>query len=78
MSEVSCEQVLRDIELYVDGELDGRRSLELAEHLRVCGSCLARAEFPRRLSAVVRSKWGPRAPEEILERIAASIRSCNP
>ena len=75
MSEVSCEEVLRDIELYVDGELDRVRSLELDEHLQGCGSCLGRADFRRRLKAVVRSKWGPQAPEGLFERIAESIRS---
>ena len=74
MSEISCQEILRDIERYVDGELDGSRSLELDEHLRGCASCLTHAEFRRRLKAVVRSKWGPRAPEEIFERIAESIR----
>lgn len=75
MSETSCEEVLRDIELYVDGELDRARSLELYEHLQGCSSCLGRADFRRTLKAVVRSKWGPQAPEELFERIAESIRA---
>ena len=75
MSEISCEEVLRDIELHVDGELDHARSLELDEHLQGCESCLGRADFRRRLKVVVRSKWGPQAPEELFERIAESIRS---
>jgi mycothiol system anti-sigma-R factor len=75
MSAVSCEEVLRDIELYVDGELDHARSLELYEHLQECSSCLGRADFRRTLKAVVRSKWGPQAPEELFERIAESIRA---
>lgn len=75
MSRVSCEEVLRDIELYVDGELDRARTFELNEHLKGCRSCLGRAEFRRRLKAVVRSKWGPRTPEELFERVVESIRA---
>lgn len=75
MSEISCEEVLREIELYVDGELDRARSLELDEHLLGCSSCLGRADFRRRLKAVVRSKWGSQAPEELFERVAESIRT---
>lgn len=63
MSETSCEQVLRGIELYVDGELDRARSLELYEHLQGCSSCLGRADFRRTLKAVVRSKWDRRLPK---------------
>lgn len=75
MSETSCEEVLREIELYVDGELDRARCFELDEHLQGCSSCLRRADFRRRLNAVVRSKWGSHAPEELFERIAESIRT---
>ncbi len=75
MSEISCEEVLRDIELYVDGELDRVRSLELDEHLQGCRSCLGHADFRRRLKSVVRSKWGPQAPEDLFERITESIRA---
>jgi len=63
------------VELYVDGELDRARSLELYEHLQGCSSCLGRADFRRRLRAVVQSKWGPQAPEELFERITESIRA---
>ena len=75
LSEISCGQVLKEIELYVDGELDRRRSLELAKHLRACTSCLDHADFQRRLKDVVRSKWVAETPKGLMERIGQSIRS---
>ncbi len=74
MSEISCEEVLKEIELYVDGELDRPRSLQLAQHLRECTSCLDHADFRRGLKDAVRSKWGTEMPEHLMERIRQSIR----
>lgn len=74
LSKISCDEVLNEIELYVDGELDRRRSLELDEHLRECRSCLGHADFQRRLKDVVRSKWGPETPEHLMDRISQAIR----
>jgi mycothiol system anti-sigma-R factor len=73
MSEISCDDVLTDLERYVDGELDQATSLVLSEHLRGCRPCLEHADFRRRFKSVVRAKWGRQAPEELIERVARSI-----
>ena len=56
MSEISCDDVLHEIEHYLHGELDPEHSAELARHLSDCTPCLERAEFQRRLKEIVRSK----------------------
>jgi mycothiol system anti-sigma-R factor len=73
MSRISCDDVLADLERYVDGELDEARSLLLSEHLRGCGPCLEHADFRSRFKAAVRDKWGRQAPEDLIERVARSI-----
>jgi len=80
LSEISCEEVLQEIEHFVDGELDPARSAHLAEHLGVCGSCLDRADFQRRLKEIVRVKCsGPApTPERLLEKVRRAIREDPP
>lgn len=73
MSGISCDDVLADLERFVDGELDQARSLVLSEHLQGCRPCLEHADFRRRFKSVVRAKWGREAPEELIKRVALSI-----
>jgi anti-sigma factor (TIGR02949 family) len=78
MSEVSCEEVLAEIERYVDGEMDAPRATVLLDHLRSCSPCLDRADFQARLKAIVRRKCsGPahQAPEGLITRVRVAIRT---
>ena len=58
MSEISCEEVLDQVEHYLHGELDPELSARLAEHLAECSPCWDRAEFQRKLKDIVRAKCG--------------------
>jgi mycothiol system anti-sigma-R factor len=67
---VDCEHVLREIELYLDRELDAEEAGHIQEHLTECGGCLQRKEFRESLRALVAKKCGPEpAPEALLARI---------
>jgi anti-sigma factor (TIGR02949 family) len=46
---LDCEQVLRVIFAYLDGELEAMEQAKVAAHLERCRSCFSRAEFERRL-----------------------------
>ena len=48
---LDCEEVLRVIFAYLDGELETADHERVEEHLERCRSCLARADFERRLKA---------------------------
>jgi mycothiol system anti-sigma-R factor len=62
--------VLRQIELYLDGELVGQIRLEVERHLGDCHPCSGHAEFQRHLKEMLRSKCGcDHVPEELAERI---------
>lgn len=44
-----CEEALRLLATYLDGELGRVEREELEDHLDTCRSCWSRAEFERRL-----------------------------
>lgn len=75
MSEISCGEVLRDVERYLDGELEPDRAVVLAHHLRDCGPCFRRAEFQRRLKEIVRAKCRSQLPDHLSVRIRHLLRS---
>ncbi|MFN2543509.1 MAG: zf-HC2 domain-containing protein [Actinomycetota bacterium] len=62
--------MLREIELYLDEELETGLCHDIEEHLAGCSPCLQRKEFKETLRALVAKKCGPGpAPEELLGRI---------
>jgi anti-sigma factor (TIGR02949 family) len=73
LSEISCEEVLREIEHYLHGELDPISSAQLAAHLETCTPCLDRAEFQRKLKEIVRAKCRMEAPDHVIVRIRQAI-----
>ena len=44
-----CEQTLREIERWLDGECDATVEIDVQSHLGVCNPCMQRVEFRRRL-----------------------------
>lgn len=44
-----CEEALRLLAVYLDGELDRDREAEMRHHLETCRHCYSRAEFEKRL-----------------------------
>jgi predicted anti-sigma-YlaC factor YlaD len=50
---IGCEEALRLLALYLDGELETVEHLGVEHHLGICRSCYSRAEFERRLKAEV-------------------------
>jgi len=71
-----CEEVLREIELYLDRELESSECVEIEAHLTGCGSCLQRKEFRVHLRALIVNKCGhDPAPSELVERIKHLLAS---
>ncbi|MGH7528085.1 MAG: anti-sigma factor family protein [Gemmatimonadales bacterium] len=48
---IDCEEALRLLAVYLDGELHGTEHEGVERHLKACRSCYSRAEFERRLKA---------------------------
>jgi mycothiol system anti-sigma-R factor len=71
-----CEETLREIERFLDGEVDVRMRVEIEEHLVDCPPCMHKAEFRRHLKLVVSSKCGgDQVPPELARRIHDLIQS---
>lgn len=76
LSEISCEEVLEQIEHYLHGELDHQTSAHLVEHLGECTPCFEHAEFQRKLKEIVRSKCrSEQTPQHLLVRVRETIRA---
>lgn len=48
---ISCEDALRLLALYLDGELHDAEHAGVEQHLSTCRSCYSRGEFERRLKS---------------------------
>lgn len=79
MSRIDCDQVLRSIELYLDGELSGPECEDIEDHLRGCDACLDKTEFRRRLRELIARKCGPQAvPESMFDRVRSLLEGGAP
>jgi anti-sigma factor (TIGR02949 family) len=73
LSEISCDEVLAEIEHFLHGELDRDEATRLASHLDTCPPCFERAEFQQKLKDIVRYKCRSEAPEHLVVRIRQAI-----
>jgi mycothiol system anti-sigma-R factor len=70
LSAIDCQEVLRRLELYLDGELEGGVCLEIEEHLVSCGPCTGHSDFQRKLKEILRAKCGcHEVPARVIERV---------
>ncbi|HEX6331021.1 MAG TPA: zf-HC2 domain-containing protein [Actinomycetota bacterium] len=71
--------MLRQIELYLDGELVGVERVEIERHLGECSPCHGHSEFQRKLKEMLRAKCGcHEVPAEFAERIRSLFGSASP
>ena len=79
MSPTDCAQVLKEIELYLDGELTASACNEIKAHLSECIPCTDHAEFRKRLAELIGRKCGcEEAPAELIERIRFRLEGAEP
>lgn len=72
---MNCQEALEKLWQYLDRELDGESSTQLQRHLQECRECFSKAEFERRLRALLRrSCGGEQAPPELRERLSRLLR----
>ena len=75
---MSCELTQRFVPVYLDGELDLVRMIEIEEHLKYCRSCGQNLENHQQLRAALRrSLPAYAAPAALRERIKSSLRAPN-
>jgi anti-sigma factor (TIGR02949 family) len=75
LSEVDCDEVLNDLEAFLDGELPGDRATLVKEHLGSCSPCLQRGDFRRRLRLIISEKCrtSVELPPLLEERVRQAI-----
>ena len=70
----NCEETLKQIESFLDGELDVSVHEQIQVHLSDCNPCMQRAEFRRHVQVVIRSKCtGDDVPPQLEHRIRALL-----
>jgi anti-sigma factor (TIGR02949 family) len=66
---VNCEQVLRHLLAYLDGELDAADAADIQRHLEACRGCFSRARFERELKRHVSESATRAAPATLQARL---------
>lgn len=64
-----CEEALRRLQAFLDGELPDVEVTAVADHLTACFPCTDRASFEQALRTVIRRSCGEQAPPGLLERV---------
>ncbi|HXG43538.1 MAG TPA: zf-HC2 domain-containing protein [Gemmatimonadales bacterium] len=70
---ISCEEALRHLAAFLDGELPLEQQGEVDAHLRRCLSCYSRAEFERRLKARLAALGSANPGPGLEQRIRAML-----
>jgi mycothiol system anti-sigma-R factor len=79
LSEINCEEVLEQVDLYLTAELPSEEIENIAVHLEECGSCDDRVEVHVRLRRLIATKCGQEAPpHSLLKRIRSLLEQESP
>lgn len=75
MSGTECQEILRELEVYLDGEMPPEEAARVEGHLAECSPCFQRQEFVSNLRRIVREKCGrvERLPDVAHERIRRAV-----
>ena len=70
----NCRETLREIERFLDGEMEVDVRALLERHLEECPPCMRHAEFNRRFKLMIGTKCsGEPVPPDLLVRIRVMI-----
>lgn len=72
-NEMNCEDVIRVLYAYLDGELRPESETEVDEHIHRCQECMGRAEFERQLRKRIREVGSTPTPEALRKRLVSLI-----
>lgn len=70
---MDCEQVVRLLFEYLDGEVSEEQQRHIDHHLTLCRSCFSRAEFEKRLRLHLNPLGREAVPSELEHRIRSII-----
>jgi mycothiol system anti-sigma-R factor len=78
MADGDCEETLRELYVFLDGELDTTHRAHIKAHLDDCSDCLEAFDFEAELRMVIRSRCVEQVPDALLRRIADAIGATPP
>lgn len=61
----NCQEALRELERYLDGELPETDLSTIRGHLSACYPCADRASFEEQLRAIIRERCAERTPPDL-------------
>ncbi len=71
---IDCDEVLKDVYLYLDDESDAELCNRIRRHLDACGPCLRQYGLEQDVrSLVARCCGGDRAPQSLHQRVRVRI-----
>jgi mycothiol system anti-sigma-R factor len=74
--DVDCVEVIRQVYLYLDGEIDETIRIEVRGHLDECGPCLREFGIEQEVKALVARCCGSDvAPEGLRERLRTKLEA---
>jgi anti-sigma factor (TIGR02949 family) len=71
--QMRCEEVIRHILEYLDGEIDDEKRRHIDRHLQECRGCFSRAEFERELKRRIKQLGTQKPPRSLQRRVKALI-----
>ncbi len=72
---VDCDEAVRQLFVYLDGELTDAKRRAITAHLDECVHCADSLQFEAELRAIVASRVQERVPETLIERVKAALQA---
>jgi anti-sigma factor (TIGR02949 family) len=70
---ITCEEAVRRLWEYLDGELGDEERAALDEHLSFCRRCCGEAEFAEELRNFLRSSADVELPDDVRRRLTSTL-----
>jgi mycothiol system anti-sigma-R factor len=73
---INCQEALKDLERFLDGEVDTPIEVQIQLHLSDCHPCMERAEFRKHVKSLVHEKCAEQdVPADLRARLIARLES---
>jgi mycothiol system anti-sigma-R factor len=74
----NCNDALRELYEFLDGELTDERKALIKDHLAGCNPCLEAFDFEAEVRILVSTKCREEAPDTLRQRVIDALRDCDP
>jgi mycothiol system anti-sigma-R factor len=71
---VDCREAVRELYIYLDGELTEERRIEIKMHLDMCRPCGTAVDFEADLRKVIAQRCRDHVPDTLIARVAEALQ----